>query len=180
MKLAIVGPGRSGKDEIANWLHANTSLCYLGYSTSRVICPHAARQLGISEDEAFARRHEDRALWRRIGDELRAHDPAHLAREVLKHQDVCVGIRARCEIEAAQRERLVDLTLWVARDVPNDETLEYGSEVADLIIENRQSLSHLHARLSRLARALGLHHTPAVEIDRASREPRWESLRSLA
>jgi hypothetical protein len=165
MKLAIVGPGRSGKDECALWLDSHTPLRYSGFSTSRAILPHAARRLGISEAEAWATRHERRAVWRVIGDELRRDDPAFLAREALRHGDICVGIRARCEMEAAQREGLVDLTIWVDRDVPVDDTLEFSRDVADIILPNHWGIEDLHGRLRRLAISWGL---PVACPDRPS------------
>lgn len=155
MKIAIVGPGRSGKDEAAHWFRDHTGLRYFG-PTSMVITPHAAMRLGLSLDEAYARRHEDRALWRKIGDELRAHDSAHLARTTLNAGDIVVGVRARVEMEAVQSESLVDLTLWISREVPPDDTLEFGSEVADVVIENHWDLPAFHRRLERLARSWGL------------------------
>ena len=155
LRLAIVGPGRAGKDACAEWLAANTPLRYTG-SCSSVIAPHAARRLGLGVTEAFARRHEDRDLWRAIGDELRRDDPAALARETLRHGELCVGVRARVEIEAVIRERLVDLVLWIDRDVPPDPTLEFGPEVATVILPNRGTLADLHGRLRALARAWGL------------------------
>ena len=155
MKIAIVGRGRAGKDATAAWLSANTTLHY-ALSTSQVIAPHAAKRLGLSVDEAFRRRHEDRELWRRLGDELRRDDPARLARETLAVGDLCVGVRARVEMEAVISEGLVDLVLWVDRDVPPDLTLEFDAGLADVILPNHGTVAELHGRLRRLARALGV------------------------
>jgi hypothetical protein len=156
MKLAIVGPSRCGKDTAGFALARVSTLRYTGFCTSQVILPHAAIELGLSEQEAWETRHQHRPTWRRIGDDLRAHDAAHLARQVLREQDVCVGVRSRREILAAQSEGLVALTIWVDADVPPDETLEYGPELADIIVPNRQSLRHLEARLTRLAASWGV------------------------
>lgn len=155
MKLAIVGPGRAGKDEAARWLSARTRLHY-ALSTSEVIAPEIARRKGIAVTEAFANRHRDRDEWRRVGDEMRARDPAALARKTLAAGDICVGIRARVEIEAVIRERLVDLVVWVDRDVPEDPTLEYGAEMVDVVILNHWGVEELHGRLERLARTWGV------------------------
>lgn len=140
---------------MADWLKAH-SRCRYSFSTSAAIAPYVAGQIGITTAEAFARRHEDRELWRRVGDALRADDPAFLARKTLAGGDLSVGIRARVEIEAVQRERLVDLTLWVDRAVPPDPTLEFGPEMADVVIQNHWGLSELYARLAKFANALGI------------------------
>lgn len=153
MRLAIVGPSRCGKSHAAHWLARNTSLLYWG-SCSRVILPHAAAHLGISEAAAFACRHEHRPLWRALGDALRRDDPAHLARKTLEHGDLCVGVRSLVEIEAVRAEGLCDLIVWVERDVPADDTLEYDSSKADIIVENRWDLPAFHRRLDRLAGGL--------------------------
>lgn len=155
MKIAIVGPGRSGKDEMAIRLAGTTSLRY-SRSTSEVIAPHAAKRLGLSVKEAFRRRHEDRELWYRIGVELRADDPAFLAREVLKDGDIVVGVRDRLELETTCDEGLVDLVVWIDRDVPPDPTLTYGVDLADIIIPNRWELADFHRRIDRLAATWGV------------------------
>lgn len=152
MKLAICGPARSGKDEAAIWLAANTSLRY-SLSTSQVIAPVAARHLGLSVEAAFAQRHQDRMLWRRLGDGLRRSDTAYLARQTLIDGDLCVGIRSRLEIEAVRAEKLVDLVIWIARTVPTDPTLQYGPEMADIVIQNYWGVAEFHERLQRLAKS---------------------------
>ncbi len=156
MRLAIVGPGRSGKDEVAAWFARNTRLRY-GGSTSEVIAPHAAKALGLSVAEAFARRHEDRDLWHRLGIELRKHDHAALARAVLKRGDLVVGVRDRVEMETVLAERLVDLAVWIDRPgIPDDPTLEYGPELCDVTIQNHWGLTELHGRLKKFANAIGV------------------------
>lgn len=163
MRLAIVGPGRCGKDEMAAWLAANTRLRYSG-TTSTVISKEYARRHGMTFDEAHAVRHARRDEWRALGDDMRRHDPAFLARTQLQTGDLAVGIRAAVEIEAVIREGLVDLVAWIDRPfIANDDnrchaepdpTLEFGDEVADITIRNDGSLSRYHRRIRNLAGAL--------------------------
>ena len=155
LKIAIVGPGRSGKGSVSAWMTAHTRLRYTG-STSTVILPHAARRLGIPEAEAWATRHANRDLWLRLGIELRGDDPAALAREVLRYGDIADGIRDPDEMDATLREGLVYLTLWIDRPVPPDPTLGFGPEVADAVIPNHGTLAELHGRLRRLANSWGV------------------------
>lgn len=156
MKIAICGPGRAGKDEAAHWFNANTSLRYFGFSTSMAITPHAAKHLGISEEEAFARRHRDRELWYELGNNLRQNDKAFLARQTFEHGDIAVGIRDREELQTIIDEGLVDLAIWIDRDVPADPTLKYGPESCDIIVQNRSCISEFHTKLNRLAACLGI------------------------
>jgi hypothetical protein len=151
LKLAIVGHGRSGKDTAAEWFHRHTTIRY-GVGTSWIICEHVAAATGRSVQDVFDHRHGDRPTMRRIGDELRESDPAYLARETLKRGDIANGIRARIEIEATQRERLVDLTIWIDSDVPEDPTLEFDASVADIIVHNPRTPLFFD-RLRRLAKS---------------------------
>ena len=155
LKIAIVGPGRSGKDETALWLGKHTRLSYWD-ATSRVIAPVAAARLGISEAEAWATRHDHRELWADLGDEMRRDDPAALARVTLAKGDICVGIRRRTEFRAARDAGLFGLSIWLARDVPTDPTLDYSASECDLILPNYGTIAELHGRLRRLANSWGV------------------------
>ncbi len=177
MKLAIVGPSRSGKDESGLILDRISTLRYTGFCTSMVILPHASKRLGMPERIAWDTRHRHRALWREIGDELREHDPAFLARQVLAGQDIAVGIRSRREMLATQEQGLVDLTVWVDRDVPKDESQEFGQELCDIVVPNHWGVEELESRLTRLAASWGVLKPP---VDCAAREPNWAAVRALA
>lgn len=156
VKVGIYGPSRSGKDIAAAYLAAHTRLRYWG-PTSKVIAPHAAERLGMNAVEAYRLRHANRPLWRQIGDELRANDPAFLARVTLQRGDINVGVRARVEIEAVRRERLVDIAVWVDRaGIPDDPTLEFGPEMCDVLLPNHWGIPELHGRLRNLALSWGV------------------------
>lgn len=155
MKIAIVGHSKCGKDATAEHLVKISRLTY-SFSTSTVIAPYAAAILGLSVEEAFARRHECRDLWRHIGDDLRVVDPAYLARRTLARGDLCVGIRSEREMLAVIRERLCDEVWWLDRDVPDDPTMEFDSSLATLTISNTGTLAALHRTLGRMARERGI------------------------
>jgi len=149
--IAICGPGRSGKDEAARWLAANTPL-RLGPTTSQVIAPHVAARLGLDVASVFEKRHENRQLWFEIGNCLRETDPAFLVRECLAKGDIAVGLRNADEVMAARAERLVDLFVWIDREVPPDPTQTFGAELCDVIVSNRGSLDEFFLKLMTLAR----------------------------
>lgn len=155
LRLAICGPSRCGKDSAALYLRDRYGMVYWG-STSRVILPHVAQRLGISEETAYANRHAHADLWFAVGNELRRDDRAALARHVLARGDLCVGVRDHDEMEAVRDEGLCDLSIWLDRPGRRDPTMRYGPELCDVTILNHGSLDHLYARLDRLARAIGL------------------------
>jgi hypothetical protein len=152
-KLAICGPGRSGKDTAASWLAAHTRL-RLGKSTSQVIAPFVASRLGIPIEDAFRRRHEDRGYWFNLGNELRARarDQTVLVREAIKGADIVQGLRNYDEVIASRNERLVDLFLWIERAVPPDPTMKFGPDQCDVVVRNNGTLGELFDKLEAIAR----------------------------
>lgn len=162
MKLAILGHGRAGKDTAADFLDDHTPLRYAG-STSEFLCPFVAAKLGISEAEAFARRHEDRQLWYDTGNELRRDDPLFLVRRVLAAGDLIVGLRDAEEV-ARLPEVGVDLRIWIHRDVPADPTCKFGPEDCDVVVHNTHPTdpTPMLRRLRRLVVAMGI---PCDEVE---------------
>jgi len=154
-RVAICGPGCSGKDVAAEYLARTRALVYWG-STSRVIVPAVAAKLGLSEDETYARRHEFRPLMFETGIELRRQDPAYLARTVLEHGNLCVGVRDRAEMQAVRAERLVDVAIWIERPGLHDPTMQYGPELCDFIVPNRWGLDEFYQRIDTIANLMNL------------------------
>lgn len=152
----IIGRGRAGKDEAGMWFGRNTCLNYKG-STSTVMCPHVALALNIPEEEAWNNRHLSRMFWKQFCDDFRKDDPAVIGRMVIESgADMIIGTRDEVEIKAIQNEGLVDLTIWVERDVPYDPTVEFTSNLADIVIENKWSLDEYYKRLKRFALTVGV------------------------
>ncbi len=151
-KLAIVGYGRSGKDTAGLFLGQITHLNYVG-STSDVVRPLIAKDLGISEEEAWATRHQNREYWKKWCDNYRKDDPAKIAKESLKHGDMVVGIRGREELEAVQAQGLVDLTIWIANPrVEKDPTVDFEISYADIVIYNDSDYATFYKRLRNFAK----------------------------
>jgi hypothetical protein len=173
LTLGIMGPGRSGKDEAAEWLAANTTLTYAG-TTSVAISREVARREGIGFAEAHAQRHARRGYWRALGDEMRAHNASALAEEMLKDSTLLVGVRARIEMQAVIEKRLCDLVIWVDRPgIPHDPTLEFGPELCDFTIHNWWDVPEYLRRWRNLATTLGVMNTDGMGGKRVSdgREP---------
>jgi hypothetical protein len=155
-KILLTGPGRAGKDTVAEWFNRYTVLRYSGYGCSRAGLPHVAAALGLSEEEAWATRHARRSEWRRLMDEFRVDDPAMFSRICLSHGDILCGVRALPEFQATVQSGLVNLTIYVDRDVPPDETLEVLPGHCDLVLPNHGTLAELDVKLRRIAAAFQL------------------------
>jgi len=155
-KLLLVGYGRAGKDEGLSYLAALTGLRNAG-CTSVYLAKYVARELGISESEAYKTRHQRRDDWYRIGNELRESDPGILLREALANGPLTGGVRDLEEIIEARRCNLVDLIVWVENiSVPIDTTVKFHSEHCDVIVQNNSTLEEYQDKLRRLAAFAGL------------------------
>jgi len=151
--LAFCGYGRAGKDTAAEWFRDHTPLKFAG-GCSWTVLPHIAKDLGLSVEEAFRRRHEDRRYWYNWCNEYRRDDPARIIRESLVHSDMVCGVRDVIELIAGKAEGLIDLAVWIDRPVPLDPTVTYSVEDCDIIVRNYEGLDAFFKRLERLAKAL--------------------------
>lgn len=150
MNIVFIGHSRSGKDTACEVVASVTGQLNAG-TVSRYLTRHVAAHLGVSCEQAYAERHANREHWRAIGDEIRQGDPALFAREMFAVGPVGGGIRARVEFDAARREGLFHLAVWIARDVPVDPTLELTSADCDLVIENSGTLPEFREKVRRFA-----------------------------
>lgn len=159
--LAFVGMGRAGKDTAAEWFRDHTNLVYRGgcswtgrhYMAERL---SADEDRLVTPDEAYARRHEDRLKWYHYLNDYRSQDSALLIRDCLSHSDIICGIRDRAELCAAKAEGLLDLVIWIDRDVPRDLTVTFSIEDADIVVRNHSTVDVYYWRLERLAKSLNL------------------------
>lgn len=155
-RILFVGHGRCGKDTGLELLSAITGLKNAG-CLSKYLAEHVANRLGTTWQDAYRLRHENRELWFKIGNELRANDPAILLREAFQYGDMTGGLRAREEIQFVKQYRMVDLIIWVEnKRVPVDPTLKFGPEECDVVIENNGTVDEYAERLKRLATFAGL------------------------
>lgn len=152
-KVLFCGPGRAGKDTAAEMFCDVTGLKFAG-TFSKYLIKFVAPKLGLSEEEAYRRRHESdamRMIWFETGNDIRKDDPTLLAKMAFENGDVSGGVRGLPEIKAIREHRVADLIVWVARDVPVDPTLEFGREYADVVIDNNGTLDELREKVTALA-----------------------------
>lgn len=148
--------GRAGKDTACEYLASITNLRNAG-TCSKYLAKHVAARLGVPVEEAYAKRHENRDLWFRIGNETRERDPAMYVREMMAEGEIGGGIRSEDEYFAARAEGLFDLAVWVDNcRVPDDPTVKVKRHHCDIIIENNGTIYDFYARLFTLARFAGV------------------------
>lgn len=159
MRLAICGHGRSGKDTAAHWLNRHTSLHFHG-SLSWYLAIDVAKKTGLSREEAYKRRHDSddvRLMWYNLGRELRKNNPGYLINKAIEDgSDIICGVRDKEEVLWMIDNNIVDLVIWIDRDVKTDPTMEFGPELCDVMIYNNGTLEDLCLRLARLSKALNI------------------------
>jgi len=151
--IAFCGPGRCGKDTAIEWLASNYLIRGVG-SVALAVAPIIGNVLQVSAADVMAERHEHRDFWFQCCNGLREKDPTLLVKLTLADNDVVAGIRAAIELEACVAAKLIKLTVWIARDTPNDPTIEYGRNDCDIVLENTSGMVRFCSRLRRLADAL--------------------------
>lgn len=162
--LGICGMGRAGKDTAAEFLCDKFGIVY-PKSASWQILPLVAHMIGVSQEEAWRDRHQNREFWIAACHALRKGDVGLLVRMCLGAGDVAVGLRGKEEFHTVMREGLVDLMLWIDRpQVGNDITVEFTRDDCDVVVDNHTSLERFHDRLVRFGRTIRLGGTTTTGI----------------
>ncbi len=124
MKLLILGHAGHGKTTVAQLIAEQTGLTFKNSSelALEIFLYQELQKLGYnysSKAAAYNCRVSPwmREIWFRAMAEYNRQDPARLAKEVLKHADMYVGMRAAREINASIKQNLFDHIIWV--DNPN-------------------------------------------------------------
>jgi hypothetical protein len=157
-RIVFCGPSRAGKDEACNWLASHTPLVFRG-STSHYLAELVAPRIGVAvETLRGPERHNYREEMFRIGNELRDGQPGYLIQAALDDgADLLCGLRDPREIDWAREHDVIDLFVWVNRDVPYDPTMRlYGPEKCDIRIDNYGTLDEYYGRLRQLAKFAGI------------------------
>lgn len=160
VKLALSGPGGSGKDALGEILRDISTLRYVaGTSKFAAAMVYEAWGYRYYEDahSCWLDRRSNRQKWAELIGEFNASDPVALYRKCLANQDLLTGIRYRHEFLACREAGLVDAWIWIERDgIEPDPTMEHGSGECDFTIENNGDIDDLHRKAVVLARLLGV------------------------
>lgn len=136
VRLAVVGPGESGKSTLCRMLAESIGFRYQG-STSQ-FAESTVRKYAESKYPLYLARDimddkwDHREVW---SDAIRFHnrdDPLRLYREIAESSDIIDGIRKLDELKDCFEAGLVNRCLWVKRRAaPEDESL--GFEAIDAL-----------------------------------------------
>jgi hypothetical protein len=129
-KLLLLGPGRHGKDTVAEMLREEFGLKFISsslFAAERVMMPYF-KSIGKHYDnvgDCFDDRHtgHNRAVWHEQIQGYNSPDKAKLAREILEESDIYVGMR--CCIELKASAHLFDHIIWVdasGRGIPMEDS----------------------------------------------------------
>lgn len=157
-KLLIIGHGRHGKDTTADMLS------YL-FGHKFKSSSQAAADIFIYDflrpiygygtpEECYADRHNHRKEWYDLICEYNAKDKTALAREIMKHNDIYVGMRSNVECKACVDGGIFDLVLGVfdpRKPLEDHSSMDIDIfEMSDIIIPNSGTLEQLQERIAKL------------------------------
>lgn len=152
MKLLILGYARHGKDTVAEMfinLKFESSSWYIAHLINKDLKYPTVK-------ECFDDRVNKRAFWHDWITNYNTPDASKLCQEILKDNDIYVGMRTYREFVATKY--LFDLTIWV--DASNRHPREPSSSIsidaacADIIIDNNWDEKQLKNKVNRLIKAL--------------------------
>lgn len=117
VKILILGKGRNGKDSVAEILKKNFDVDFSSSSmmAAKIFIYEVLKPcLGYKTfEECYDDRHNWRDLWHQLICAYNSKDKARLAKEILKHGDVYVGMRDNAEYKESLRQGLFDAVWWV-------------------------------------------------------------------
>lgn len=178
-RIAICGPGRSGKDIAAitmakvlgveYWRSSSEAAMHIvweqwGQHLQQPQKPHVlnsesfdvARPVYDSPAAMFADRINHREIWAEVIRKYNQPDGIRLYREMIAAGDsILCGIRRHAELLACQASGLVELSIWIDRPNRDDVTCEVTAEHCDVSVPNLGSEEQFKAKLTRLATCLG-------------------------
>ena len=148
INVVFIGHGKGGKSAAAEIFARRTGKKLTG-STSWYMREQIAKAMGLPVEQAWAERRNHRELWRKEYRKNIIGDPAKLIREMVKAGSIIEGLRSRDEFDAAKKEGLFDLVVWVECPwVPKDVTMDLNPSDADIVINNdERGLDLLEAKL---------------------------------
>lgn len=117
MRILIIGHARHGKDTLAEMLLKHYGLWFESSSmaASRIFLYKLLKgKYGYkTPEECYADRENRRVEWFQHISEYNSEDKARLAKGILKHSDVYVGMRSKDEIDECKAQGLFDFVIGV-------------------------------------------------------------------
>ena len=157
-KLCIIGNMRHGKDSVAEMLQKQYGYTFESSSqaAARIFIYDKLKDLYgyTSPEQCFEDRVNHRKEWYDMICEYNLHDKAALARDIMLHSDIYVGMRSNEELEVCLSEGIFDLVIGVFDPRKPLESLESNNidfwGKADIVIPNAGTLEDLGDRVYQL------------------------------
>lgn len=156
-KILIIGHARHGKDTVADFFRE--------YGYKATSSSEAALDIFLfdkltekwdfpykTKEEAFADRVNRRKIWHDEICEYNLHDKTRLAKEIMKDNDIYIGMRSSEEIEQCLKEGVFDIVVGVySCSKPFEDTSSFDINVfkhSDHLFLNNGSLDWLKEQVS--------------------------------
>lgn len=161
-KILIVGYARHGKDCVAQILKDGWGYEFCSSSVAaaeKVVYPVLAPKYGYTDlYQCYSDRMSHRAEWKELITAYNTPDKTRLAREIMKYNDIYVGMRCCEELEVCRQEGIFDCIVWVDASYRKEpEPISSNTltrDVADYIIDNNGNLNDLIIETFRFMRWL--------------------------
>jgi len=116
-KLLVIGHMRHGKDTVAEMIEENTGMSFKSSSEMAAeifIYNELKEKYGYTSFlECFEDRMQHRAEWHDLIKNYNYPDKAKLAKEILKQNDMYVGMRSQAEIDKCIEDGVFDMIIGV-------------------------------------------------------------------
>jgi dephospho-CoA kinase len=161
-RLNIIGSARWGKDTLAEILNENFGLTFKSSSVAAseiFIYDMLKEKYGYkTPEECFEDRVNHRAEWHDLICDYNKYDKARLAKDIMKNNDIYVGMRSGDEINECIRVGLFDLIIWVdaSERLPLEgrDSFNIDRSHCDIIIDNNGSYDEFKERVIRLGKII--------------------------
>lgn len=150
-KLLIIGQARHGKDSVGQILKDGWgyNFCSSSYAAAeKVVYPVLAPLYGYTTlEECYSDRVNHRSEWKDLITAYNTPQKAKLASEIMRNNDIYVGMRCHIELNACRTLNLFDAIVWVDASYRKEpEPLSSNTltrDMADYVIDNNGSVNDL-------------------------------------
>lgn len=161
-KLLIIGHARHGKDTVAEFfreLHGYTFQSSSSAAADIFLYESLKEKYGYQDYmECYADRVNKRKEWHDAICEFNAEDKARLAKEIMRENDIYVGMRSDVECQECLEQGVFDFVIGVYNPrVPYESKESFDINIwkeSNLIIPNAGTLEELKERVWRIGRLL--------------------------
>jgi len=157
-KILIIGHMRHGKDTVAEMIEEFTGMSFKSSSEMAAeifIYDELKDKYGYNSFiECFEDRMNHRAEWHDLICEYNIPDKARLAKEILKYNDMYVGMRSQDEIQKCINDGVFDLIIGVYDErkplEPKDSFNIDLWKSSDIIVPNNSTLEVLKTKVEKI------------------------------